>query len=879
MHRRVHLASAAMITTVLGISLATLAAPRGPDARVPAAACAIPNAAQCLTPGYLDSTCGRERAQTCKPHVLAGLESNPARASAPKVKMLKPGGSDIPADLAEGARYGYAGPKQGRGMKRRAKNVLSATALTGPQRSDVKAANAAKFHRNPAWDSNGEPIASCAEYGYELTYDWSRFVDAAGACKGDGKCVVDVAFFKSTPGIARRKLKRRDGKELTPQIYVSNGHSFSKNEFFGLGSRMVYAGGPGGVVDTPELQALAAELDKGAMFYQLGCNPRRGKCKPSAFGDEWDFHEQLREATKSVSDAEFAEYARRKAKMRELLAAHDAAVRDELDVMDKVPGKAHRKVLPFDMVTADPFTRFETIQRMDAQGRKAAQRVIDKIGAPALGKLPGAGIKTVPVPAAAGGAQGALDLGRWWDEPRDGADESTSMPALGVLAAPKPPKPAAGGGAAPPSAAASKAKMDSCTAAAFKKAGISISEALGVGPISCQIGALLREEWARKGRGQKSCLDIANPDCDWSPAMFHARFVDRENYFEQQQRAQNECVLWTNDQFPVKADLTAMQDHIKALKKAVTTELVKLAPYNKGAGAKGKKFGDDLDDSEVEGDKDWFAMGYDYNLGWEVEPIEKTAQGAVCDLRGELRAGAGVDAWFLGGEVSVVDALGKARVNVEHPTTKKKSTRVVSHLRILGMDIFSPVDEYYAQAWTESIDEPVAKIPTPAPQFTVFIGPVPVTGAAWGELGLGADFAVKGVLKSQTCSADDVTFGAEGSFIPWVKLDARAQVGVGISGLLSAGVRATLNLITLRVPVEVSLLARLKDVAGQMQAALKFHAEMSMTLGTLSGAISLYLEFLFFTEEFELFSWQGIGPATIPLMPPLEAELPLVGMK
>jgi hypothetical protein len=521
------------------------------------------------------------------------------------------------------------------------------------------------------------------------------------------------------------------------------------------------------------------------------------------------------------------------------------------------------------MVTSDPLERYDVMAEMDARGRTAAKRKIDALGTPAVKAIPGAGIQTVPVPAAKGSVHGAVDLDDPWEA------SGSPMP-LGVLAAPKPP----GAGSARPASKGGRPKVTSpCTTAAFKAAGIDIHEVMGVGPISCQIGALLREEWSRKQLGQKSCLDIDSPDCDWSPSMFHARFVDRDTYFKQQQAAQNECVLWTNDQFPVKADITALEQHIAAVKAAVTAELAELAPYREGQGAKGKKFGDELEDSDVEGDKDWFAVGYDYNLGWAVEPIAKTAKGAVCDLRGELRAGVGVDAWFLGGDVSVVDALGKAKVNVEHPTTHKKSTRVVSHLRILGADVFSPVDEYYAQAWTESVDEPVAKIPRPAPQFTVFIGPVPVTGAAWGEIVLGADFGVEGVLQSQTCSADDVTFGAKGSFIPWLRVDGRAQVGVGISGLLSAGVRATLNLITLKVPVDISLVTRMKDIAGQVQAALKFHAQISMTLGTLSGAISLYLEFLMFTEEFELFSWNGIGPATIPLMPPLDAELPLVGMK
>jgi len=852
------------LAAVSGLAItgsATAMAPARPASKVPSGKaprtapgpCAKPGKTTCLTKGYLETACGIELAQDCKAFVLAGLESNPARASAPTVKMLRPDKTEIPADLRTGAKYRYTGPKPGRQLSIDAAHALGKSPLKGPPpKIGVSAEDAAKFHRTPAWDANGEKITSCAEYGYEKLYDWSRFVDATAACKGDQGCQVDVAFLPTTPGIARRKLRRKDGKELVPQPYFARTKTFTKNDFFSFGTRLVYAGGPKGVEKTAELEALEAALAKGKLYYQLGCT---SGCKSTQFKDEWAFHEQMRVRTKTTSQAELDEYERRKAKLRELVALYDAAVREELSVIDKLPIEAGLE-LPFDVLMVDPFTRYDKMQQMDDVARSGAARALKKLSPAVIQKMPSAGVDALPIPQA-GGAQGAMAPHR-------------SM-ATSVLAAPVA-KPGAMPGGTP-------TLVVKCTKASFEAAGVPIHEVVGSGPISCRIGQLLREEWARKGKGQKSCLDLGNDECDWSPAIFHARFIDKPTYLDQQQRAELDCAQWTGGTLTNKNNLKAVEDYIKEMKAAVTAEIVKLAPYKMAPGPVGKKFGDTLAESEYEGDKDWFAGGYDYTLGWSVEPLEKTQAGNVCRLAGNLTAAAGVDAWVLGGEVSVVDALAKADVNAKHPQTKKWSTHVVSHLRILGIQLFTPVDEYYAQAWTESFSKLGVKVPNPAPSFTVWIGPVPVTGAGWGELMYGADFKLEGVLESPTCSANDITFGARSNFTPWLRVDGRAQVGIGISGLVSAGVRAKLNLITLGIPVDVSLLTKMKSVAQEVQASLAFDATMSLTLGTLAGSMSLYLEFLMFTEEFELFAWNGIGPATIPLIPPLKAELALVGMK
>jgi hypothetical protein len=157
-------------------------------------------------------------------------------------------------------------------------------------------------------------------------------------------------------------------------------------------------------------------------------------------------------------------------------------------------------------------------------------------------------------------------------------------------------------------------------------------------------------------------------------------------------------------------------------------------------------------------------------------------------------------------------------------------------------------------------------------------GPVPITGAAWGSLNYGMNFQFEAVSQSKTCDIDDLEFGMNTTFEPWLSVNGHAQVGIGIAGFASAGIRGMLNLVRVALPVHVDLVIAVKNIAQQAQPTFMFDVSMDLTLATLSGSISLYVELLGFEEELEIFRWNGIGPTTIPLIDPaLHAEMPLTG--
>ena len=204
-----------------------------PGARKPFNCSPKPSKTQCLKPFYLDD-CGGQWGATCESYVKDGLDEHHSTNPSPEITMFKPNRTDIPTGLRKGKTNEYTGPKDksdllgtfpkygktvvkagkrkssikpmaksavrpklngtaanNLGIKRKAPlkldraikrgglrrmtsdNIFSRTGLTRPPQSGSPF-YAAKAHRNPAWDDNGNTVKSCEEYAYEMTYDWTR---------------------------------------------------------------------------------------------------------------------------------------------------------------------------------------------------------------------------------------------------------------------------------------------------------------------------------------------------------------------------------------------------------------------------------------------------------------------------------------------------------------------------------------------------------------------------------------------------------------------------------------------------------------------------------------------------------------------------------
>jgi len=923
--------------------------------------CTKPTKAQCLSAKYRATKCGKASMSTCRPILLEELEADYESRPGPMVKMLRPNRNEMPDDVRQGKVDPYGGPdaakelaggfpkirtasgvsnpgaptvtrapasarsvprnddrlanlgstrpsyKLGKtsnkhGLDRlTSDNIVSRTGLTRPPHTGLGIDVPYNAHRNPAWESNGNKVASCEEFAYEMVYDWTRYTDAVAACSGDIHCELDVAFLPSTPGIADRVLRAKDGRPLTTQLTAKKTLRTAKNDLFAMGDKFVYAGGPGGIAKSAKLDQMAADLKKGKVYYvTTGC---KSGCKGNEFKDQWDYHRKMHGRNRTVSEAEFAEYERRKAKFRELVWLWGQAVKREKDKITSGDARVVAEwVNPLDMVTADPFERVALMDEIQKTARTTGRALLRKNKALLQG-LPGAGLTNKPValgathqestsaPAPTPSTQGKTRTrgkvrrgkarGRGF-RGRANKRRSGAVPAAGMLGyVPGKPKPSTQTGN-PSTTGPSVTKPGStqvgvvnCHPSAF---GAKKSETLGIGPISCQIGQFLREEYDRKLHGKKSCLDLGNDDCDWSPSMFEAAFTEGVPYLAEQNAYEVECVGYTGDVFDKpKKSLAATEQYIEAMK-VLTTEAEKtLMPYNQGTVKHGRHFGKGWADADHFGDKGWLAAGYDYDLGWGVHPVASKNKD-VCELGGQARGGFGVDGWFMGGKFPIVDGLATAEYN----QGGSKQTKVHAHLEVFKKNVFDPVDETFTGAWGEPLVQDGVDIPSGyKPSFTVWAGPIPITGAVWGEFFYGARFDI--ALLAQTnpnCDMQAVKLGATAIFTPQLGLNAKAQVGIGISGLLSAGIRGLVNLVTVGVPVTVTLSTTIKNISESAQLMLGFDLDVGLSLSTLSGWLAVYVEFLMFEEEFIFFEWNGVGPTTISLLgKPLEVDLPIFRMK
>jgi hypothetical protein len=803
--------------------------------------------------------CTPAQKSACKAQVEGVLEDHwNASASTPKLPMMKLGAHEIPRDLRQGKYFKYN------------KSPTTFTSIAWPKGrvqavpvdrlGKVSVTDAKKFHRQPQWDANGEKIATCDEYAYEEQYDVMRFLDAANACRGDRNCILDVAYLPSTPGIADRTLNRKDGTPLTtfgpfPLQLKPAGGTLPKNEMFQLGSAYLYANGKGPALPRdPELEAW---LREGQNFYHLGSD------------GEWDWHAQMRERTKDVSDAEREEYEVRLAKFRELTAQHSAAVAAFQNKIDELTApKEHEIVLPYDMQTADIFERYDRVAQMREYVQEVRTRFEKGIK---KGTIP----KNIVQPVT---PQQHHQGGGIHQQHVQQQAARTANPPIGMLGSLPP---VTAGGPADGSAVGTMKKpkaaaLSPCLTGSDEDWGLEI---MGQGRISCKIGEFLREEWARKKAGHKSCLDRDNYGCDWKPATFSARVLDKVPELDRYKWFLTRCNAWTSGTFsPPAPNLTAAKKIIDDAEEAIGEARQALEPYYKNNNDHGRKYGGQWGEDKTYGDKDWFGAELDFEVGWDVEAAAKTGENKnVCALAGGMKGKVDAIAHLAMFEAPLVK--GDLYAEVGKPGAPNQA-RFHSKLTILGSEVF---DKPNGSGWvtTQIVEEgPIAFQSSPKASFTVPIGGVPVTGSLWGEMGLGYAISAKGNVASGCNDIDDIRFGVTGGFGPVLSAVGRANVGVGVAGIVSAGISAALTIVRIELPMNISLSMKPADPkkSGD-EPKLVFGSSLDLLLSTLSGRMSLYVEFLMFSEEWELFRWSGLGPTTVHLMPKQAVELPMAGMR
>lgn len=873
----------------LGAAAAAAAAPTPTAKPTPKVECVAPSKDTCVSESYRATACYQQHKAECKDIVEAALKAHYQQKPAPSLKMLRPEQTEMPQHVVPGKYFAYkklpemkkAGTVPLATIYRKANDPLAGIAgmdmsSTPPvdRVTKVDPAEAAKYHRNPAWRDNGPAVRSCKEYAYARSYNGARFIDAASACKGDRECVFAVAYMDAPVGIARHRLDDEDGLQMTRQL-DSPKVSIPKNDFF-VAAKFVKARSatlPNGMkIEDTERVALQNALSAGSNYYTIGyCSG--GACDGTRkFAGQWDWHKRLHDRTASLSQAEAEEYERRRARMRALLEQWGTAVSREKS-MGKGITLEQQIVLPFDMRAYDPFERYDREREIVEHGLDVQRTFKQKFGE---------AVVNLPRTQAIQQIQQKLNMQGALPDPAGASMAAALLAAPAPKPAPKPkPVPQAKGKAG--HAGPTTTPLANVDPAAWT-ADATISKCLGTdgwglemmfqGPISCRIEELLISEWRRKAAGQKSCLDLGNDGCDWSPQMFEDGVLSQVQKLDIAVSDEAYCNAYleanTFKDEPQTATVTRVKARLDETKQRIEQELKAVSMYLRGHDERGQRLGKDWDGGDYVGDKDWFAAGYDYGVGWDVMPAQKTNNGLVCKLEGSAHGEMGFDAWIVGSKIPVVDGSVWAEAKINNGG----EGRFNAHLEMMGQSVFN-TDGWDVAHTFEPADDMGYAIKVPPglkPRFDIYVG-VPISGQMWGELLFGSTLEL-GAASPEGCDPANPRFAVGAQYTPVFGAFGLGQVGVGIAGIASAGIRASLTLIMLGLPASVDMQAVVKNGTPKVS----FGSGLDLMLVTLAGRVSLYVEFLMFDEEFELFRWKGFKTA-VPLMPRLTADVSFTGLK
>ena len=130
--------------------------------------------------------------------------------------------------------------------------------------------------------------------------------------------------------------------------------------------------------------------------------------------------------------------------------------------------------------------------------------------------------------------------------------------------------------------------------------------------------------------------------------------------------------------------VTIVKKRLDATKRKREEELKGVSQFILPRTGKGQPLGKDWNGGELSGDKDWFAAGYDYSVGWEVGPA-KTENDIVCQVEGSAHGDMSFDAWIIGGKISVVDGA----VRAEAKPANGGTARFNAHLEMMGQSVFN----------------------------------------------------------------------------------------------------------------------------------------------------------------------------------------------
>ncbi len=252
----------------------------------------------------------------------------------------------------------------------------------------------------------------------------------------------------------------------------------------------------------------------------------------------------------------------------------------------------------------------------------------------------------------------------------------------------------------------------------------------------------------------------------------------------------------------------------------------------------------------------------------------------------DLQLGAGknnTDGQYLSDYIAGINsAYNTERDKLKAKVPPKPTDRIVQghmHFRVAGDDIFGPVDKavnatVYASNERLYSFEPASYDNTFFDESTTFVIVfVPVTLRGWATFHAGIDYTINAsvdrpnvddsMIKKKT---DQTPFQLANTIEPYAEVDGNLSVAIGVPGL-EVGVKGSLQLIELGLPYTSSAAVKFFNggaTSANQSAGNRFNAKqgLDLTLQTLSGSVSGFVEFLLWTDEAEIFGWNGLTSTT-----------------
>jgi hypothetical protein len=245
----------------------------------------------------------------------------------------------------------------------------------------------------------------------------------------------------------------------------------------------------------------------------------------------------------------------------------------------------------------------------------------------------------------------------------------------------------------------------------------------------------------------------------------------------------------------------------------------------------------------------WFGADYSYEAGWQLSDLAKNICDANLHTKGLVTANADV----LGQKASLVDFL--AQLDTAEPAPSQVSIHYQTHFRLLGSDIYQPVDNTSPAQFDLTIGATDRSGTLfSSPPIVIPVGPITVnvSGGVAGGVGftstLGGSFA-------RDCNANTITASATGAFTPYAHLDAFAQASLGIPSVLEAGIRGNLTLVRIDLPFTSGVGVAWNNATG---LTLNGSSNLDLRLSSFGGKIAVFLDSLLYSTEMSLIEWPGV---------------------